>query len=123
MTAIPVKKRKTHRHDVVFPVVNTILLILLMFITLYPVLNTVAYSFNDGTDALRGGIGLTPRVFSTKSYAAILEARKLMAEAEAGKKHIKTVCPHCGKKSAAGMHYCGWCGEALVAEALVEEYN
>ena len=73
MTAIPVKKRKTHRHDVVFPVVNTILLILLMFITLYPVLNTVAYSFNDGTDALRGGIGLTPRVFSTKSYAAILE--------------------------------------------------
>lgn len=26
-------------------------------------------------------------------YAAILEARKLMAEA--GKKHTKTVCPHC----------------------------
>ncbi len=73
MTAIPVQKRKARRHDVVFPVVNAIILILLMFITLYPVLNTVAYSFNDGTDALRGGIGLFPRVFSTKSYAAILE--------------------------------------------------
>jgi putative aldouronate transport system permease protein len=32
----------------------------------------VAYSFNDGTDALRGGIGLWPRVFSTKSYTSIL---------------------------------------------------
>ena len=50
-------------------------------------------------------------------YAAILEARKVMDEAEAGKTHAKTVCPHCGKKSSAGMHYGGWCGEALIAEA------
>ncbi len=50
-------------------------------------------------------------------YAAILEARKVMAEAEAGKNHTKTVCPHCGKKSSAGMHYCGWCGEPFITEA------
>ena len=50
-------------------------------------------------------------------YAAILEARQLMAEAEAGKTKSKTVCPHCGKKSSAGMYYCGWCGEPLVPEA------
>ena len=61
------------RQDVVFPVVNTLLLILLMFITLYPVLNTVAYSFNDGTDALRGNVGLWPRVWSLKSYESILQ--------------------------------------------------
>ena len=60
------------RQDRVFPVVNTVFLILLMFITLYPVLNTVAYSFNDGTDALRGNIGLWPRVFSLESYRSIL---------------------------------------------------
>ena len=60
------------RHDRVFPIVNTIFLILLMIITLYPVLNTVAYSFNDGTDALRGNIGLLPRVFSLESYKSIL---------------------------------------------------
>ena len=54
-------------------------------------------------------------------YAAILEARKLMAEAEAGKKRTKTVCPHGGRKSSAGMHYCGWCGEALVGEALIAD--
>ena len=64
---------KRKHHDVVFPVVNTILLILLMFVTLYPVLNTVAYSFNEGTDALRGGIGIVPRVWSVKSYVSILQ--------------------------------------------------
>ena len=50
-------------------------------------------------------------------YAAILEARKVMAAAEAGKTRAKTVCPHCGKKSTAWMHYCGWCGEPLVTDA------
>ncbi len=60
------------RHGYVFPIVNTIFLILLMFVTLYPVLNTVAYSFNEGTDALRGDIGLWPRVFSLESYKSIL---------------------------------------------------
>ena len=62
----------TIRRDKVFPVVNACFLILLMFVTLYPVLNTVAYSFNDGTDALRGNIGLWPRMFSLESYRSIL---------------------------------------------------
>ena len=52
---------------------NTIVLCLLMFITLYPVLNTVAYSFNDGMDALRGGIGIWPRMFSTSAYGELLQ--------------------------------------------------
>jgi len=61
-----------NEQDLGFPIFNTILLTVLMFITLYPVINTVAYSFNEGTDALRGGIGLWPRVFSTKSYTTLL---------------------------------------------------
>ncbi len=51
-------------------------------------------------------------------YAAIVDARKVIAEAEAGKVHTKTVCPHCGKKTTAGMHYCGWCGELLDVPAV-----
>ncbi|MDO4865434.1 MAG: carbohydrate ABC transporter permease [Clostridia bacterium] len=66
-----IKPRK--HYDVVFPIVNTLLLTVLMFVTLYPVINTVAYSLNDGTDALKGGIGLWPRVFSFKSYQSILQ--------------------------------------------------
>ena len=49
-----------------------VVLIVLMLITVYPVLNTLATSFNDGTDALRGGIGILPRKFSMKSYDNIL---------------------------------------------------
>ena len=72
MTAFTAKKRKAKRRDVVFPIVNTCILILICFITLFPVLNTVAYSFNDGMDALRGGIGIWPRVFSTEAYTSML---------------------------------------------------
>ena len=71
MTAIATKRKKPHQ-DIVFPIVNTCILIVLMFLTLYPVINTVAISFNDGTDALRGGIGLWPRQFSLKAYEALL---------------------------------------------------
>ena len=71
MTTASIKRPKKQR-DVIFPIVNTVILVILCFVTLYPVINTVAYSFNDGTDALRGGIGLWPRVFRTKSYTSIL---------------------------------------------------
>ena len=65
------KSRNCLRKRSIFPYINAAGMILLMFITLYPVVNTVAISFNDGTDALRGGIGLWPRVFSLKSYETI----------------------------------------------------
>jgi len=71
-TATVNNKRSRKRKDVVFPIVNTIILILLCFITLYPVLNTVAYSFNDGLDAVKGGIGLWPRKWSLESYDALV---------------------------------------------------
>ena len=61
-----------YERDMAFPILNAVLLVFLMFLTLYPVLNTVAYSFNDGTDAARGGIGIVPRQFSMDSYKQIL---------------------------------------------------
>jgi putative aldouronate transport system permease protein len=63
-------RNRRNRHSI-FPLINAVAMVLLMFITLYPVINTVAISFNDGTDAVRGGIGLWPRVFSTQSYETI----------------------------------------------------
>ena len=65
-------KNSKKRKDIAFPIVNTIILCLLMFITLFPVLNTVAYSFNDGMDAVKGGITIWPRVFSTDAYTELL---------------------------------------------------
>jgi len=65
------KRASYYRRRSIFPLVNGMAMILLVFITLYPVLNTIAISLNDGTDAVRGGIGLWPRQFSTKSYETI----------------------------------------------------
>ena len=76
------KKSKLNRPsgwDLAFVICNSIFMILFVIITLYPVLNTVAISFNDGIDAVRGGIHLWPRVFTTKNYVTVL-----------GKQNIKT---------------------------------
>ena len=53
-------------------------MIAFVVITLYPVLNTLAISFNDGTDALRGGIYLLPRKFSLKNYITVLQKDNLI---------------------------------------------
>ena len=53
--------KKAKKKVQIFPIVNTIIMILFVIITLYPVLNTLAISLNDGTDSLRGGIYLLPR--------------------------------------------------------------
>ena len=66
------KKRRAKKRDVVFPIVNGVILCILMFVTLFPVINTVAISFNDGIDAVRGGIGLWPRQFSMEAYKSLL---------------------------------------------------
>ena len=74
MTTAAIKNSGTKkRRDIAFPIVNTIVLVLLCFLTLYPVLNTLAYSFNDGLDAVKGGIGLWPRVWSLDSYDSLVK--------------------------------------------------
>ncbi|MBQ8313454.1 MAG: carbohydrate ABC transporter permease [Clostridia bacterium] len=70
-------KKPGQKRDIVFPFINGVILCLLMLITLYPVLNTVAISFNDGTDAVRGGIGIWPRVFSTEAYKSLLSDEQI----------------------------------------------
>ena len=52
-------------------------MILFVVVTLYPVLNTVAVSFNDGVDAVRGGIHLWPREFTLKNYITVLHQQNI----------------------------------------------
>lgn len=75
------RKRKTSIWDRMFVVCNTIFMIAFVIITLYPVLNTLAISFNDGTDALRGGIYLIPRKFTLKNYVTVLQKNNLITGA------------------------------------------
>ena len=68
-------KKRMATEDIIFTIVNTTILLLFAIVTLYPVLNTLAYSFNEGNDAVRGGIYLLPRKWSLRSYEEILFER------------------------------------------------
>ena len=74
-------KRKKSLSDWIFVICNTIFMIAFVVVTLYPVLNTLAISFNDGTDALRGGIYLIPRKFTLKNYSTVLQKDNLITGA------------------------------------------
>ena len=78
MEAVKKKKKKASTADKVFTVCNTIFMILFVIITLYPVLNTLAIAFNDGTDALRGGIYLWPRKWTLKNFMTVLQKDNLI---------------------------------------------
>jgi len=59
--------------DWAFEIVNHTLLILLVIVTLYPMINTLAVSLNDATDSLKGGIYLWPRKFSLENYKFVFQ--------------------------------------------------
>ena len=53
-------------------------MIAFVVITLYPVLNTLAISLNDGIDAVRGGIYLWPRKFTLNNYKTVLTKQNML---------------------------------------------
>lgn len=75
------KKKKSSLADKIFVVCNTLFMIAFVVITLYPVLNTLAISFNDGIDTVRGGIHLLPRKFTLKNYITVLHKQNIVTGA------------------------------------------
>lgn len=55
----------------IFDLSVTVILVLLATAALYPFWNTVAVSFNDGSDTVRGGIYLLPRIPTMRNYQAV----------------------------------------------------
>lgn len=64
-----------------FVVCNTIFMTLFVLITLYPVINTIAISFNEGMDAVRGGIYFLPRKLTLENYSTVLKKQNLITGA------------------------------------------
>lgn len=58
--------------NITFTTINTAILLLLSALMVYPLLNTLAISLNDGLDAVKGGIYLWPRIFSLRNYEIVL---------------------------------------------------
>lgn len=64
--------------DQIFETCNYLALILLMVVTLYPFLNTLAVSFNDAQDSIRGGIYLWPRKWTLENYRFVFEEASIL---------------------------------------------
>lgn len=54
-----------------FHTFNAVFMIMLVVVTLYPFLNTIAVSLNAGNDTIRGGIYLLPREWTLQNYKAV----------------------------------------------------
>jgi putative aldouronate transport system permease protein len=59
--------------NIIFHFLNTCFLLLLSFITLYPFWTTIAVSFNDAMDTMRGGITFFPRQLSLFNYEVLFK--------------------------------------------------
>ena len=66
-------RRKTLLSNVIFDVIIYLTLAFVVLITVYPFWNTLALSFNDGLDSLKGGIRLIPRKFTLRNYTNLFE--------------------------------------------------
>lgn len=63
---------KKTKGEQIFNIFNLILMFLVALVMLYPYLNQVAVSFNEGMDSMRGGITIFPRKFTLANYEAVL---------------------------------------------------
>ncbi len=69
--------KKFSLEGTIFHILNTTLLIALMVVCLYPFLNTLAISLNDGYDTVKGGIYLLPRKFSIQNYRVVFNTEAI----------------------------------------------
>lgn len=54
-----------------FDTLNNLAMLLICFVTLYPIWYVLVNAFNDGKDAMLGGIYWWPRVFSLENFEAV----------------------------------------------------
>ena len=64
-------KIKTGLSDIILDAIIFITLAFVVVVTVYPFWNTVAVSFNDGLDSIKGGVTFWPRKFTWQNYKAL----------------------------------------------------
>lgn len=64
--------------EVVFDFVNNLGMLLICFLTLYPIWYVLINAFNDGKDAMLGGIYWWPRIFSLENFKAVFDNPGIM---------------------------------------------
>ncbi len=71
-------KVKMNTHDKVVHTLIVMVILILCMLVLFPCLNVLALSFNDGKDAARGGVYLWPRVFTLENFKQVFSDSQIM---------------------------------------------
>lgn len=70
---VKIRRRKIRTlEDKILDTIIYVVLTFVLFITMYPFYYVLIMSFNEGVDAMRGGIYFFPRVFTLENYASFL---------------------------------------------------
>ena len=64
--------------DFIFKIVNTFVMLLVIFVCLFPYWFSLVGSFNDGVDYMRSGVIFWPRVFSLNNYRVVFADKQLI---------------------------------------------
>ncbi|SMF59261.1 putative aldouronate transport system permease protein [Paenibacillus barengoltzii] len=70
--------RRRTKGDVVFDTINNLVMLIVCFVTLYPIWYVLVNAFNDGKDAMLGGIYWWPRKFSFENFEAVFDNPGIM---------------------------------------------
>lgn len=62
----------------IFDAINYLFMLLMMVVMVYPFWNTIAISFNDAMDSIRGNIYFWPRVFTFYNYESLFATDNLI---------------------------------------------
>ena len=71
-------KIKRSRGTLIFDICNTVFMIFICFVCIYPIWYVIVNSFNDATDALMGGIYWWPRQFSLQNYKTVFSDNSVL---------------------------------------------
>jgi putative aldouronate transport system permease protein len=63
--------------DKIFDFVNILIMLTVIFLTLYPFWYTVVGSLNIGADYMRGGVNFWPRKFTLENYFVVLKNKQI----------------------------------------------
>ncbi len=72
------QKNKILRPGLGFDVFNTVFMLVIIVVTLYPFWYCLIGSLNEGYDYLKGGVFLLPRAFSWENYRIVLREERLI---------------------------------------------
>ncbi len=78
MTQNVTKIKRSRLEPIIFYTINTLIMLAVMVVMIYPFWNTIAVSFNNSIDTLRGGITFWPRDFSLYNYETVFKNELLI---------------------------------------------